>query len=155
MKTRVSPKYFVNDRRSIKYLGLVIDSQSMNISLMQKKKACIKQIRQEVLQEKFLIIRKIARLLGKFLSSFPEVRFGPLHYRLLERDTILVLKFAKANFDKKMKVSQAGKMDILWWIINIEDSFSPIQIQNCRFLLNADASKSGWGAMSDKETTGG
>ena len=122
---------------------------------MQKKKACIKQIRQEVLQEKFLIIRKIARLLGKFLSSFPEVRFGPLHYRLLERDTILALKFAKANFDKKMKVSQAGKMDILWWIINIEDSFSPIQIQNCRFLLKADASKSGWGAMSDKETTGG
>ena len=155
MKTRVSPKYFVNDRRSIKYLGLVIDSQSMNISLMQKKKACIKQIRQEVLQEKFLIIRKIARLLGKFLSSFPEVRFGPLHYRLLERDTILALKFAKANFDKKMKVSQAGKMDILWWIINIEDSFSPIKIQNCRFLLKADASKSGWGAMSDKETTGG
>ena len=155
MKTRVRPKYFVNDRRSIKYLGLVTDSQSMNISLMQKKKACIKQIRQEVLQEKFLIIRKIARLLGKFLSSFPEVRFGPLHYRLLERDTILALKFAKANFDKRMKVSQAGKMDILWWIINIEDSFSPIQIQNCRFLLKADASKSGWGTMSDKETTGG
>ena len=133
MKTRVSPKYFVNDRRSIKYLGLVIDSQSMNISLMQKKKACIKQIRQEVLQEKFLIIRKIARLLGKFLSSFPEVRFGPLHYRLLERDTILVLKFAKANFDKKMKVSQAGKMDILWWIINIEDSFSPYKFKTVGF----------------------
>ena len=88
-----------------------------------------------MLHEEFLIIRKIAKLLGKFTSSFPVVRFGPLHYRSLEWDKILALKFAKGNFDKKMKVSQAGKMDILWWINNIEDTFSPMQIPNCSFLL--------------------
>ena len=103
----------------------------------------------------FLVIRKIAKLLGKFTSSFPAVHFGPLHYRSLERDKILALKFAKGNFDKKMKVSQAGKMDILWWINNTEDSFSPIQIPNCSFLLKTDASKSGWGAIFDREATGG
>ena len=141
--------------RSIEYLGFVIDSQLMTISLTQKKIASIKQLRHEVLQEKVLVIRKIAKLLGKFTSSFPAVRFGPLHYRSLERDKILALKFAKGNFDKKMKVSQAGKMDILWWINNIEDSFSPIQIPNCSFLLKTDASKSGWGAIFDREATGG
>ena len=141
--------------RSIEYLGFVIDSQLMTISLTQKKKASIKQLCQEVLQEEFLIIRKVPKLLGKFTSSFPAVRFGPLHYRSLERDKILALKFAKGNFDKKMKVSQAGKMDILWSINNIEDSFSPIQIPNCGFLLKTDGSKSGWGAIFDKEATGG
>ena len=105
-----------------KYLGFVTDSQLMTISLTQKKKASIKQVCHEVLQEEFLIIKKIARLLGKFTSSFPAVRFGPFHYMSLERDKILALKFAKRNFDKKMKVSQAGKMDLLWWINNIEDS---------------------------------
>ena len=54
-----------------------------------------------------------------------------------------------------MKLSQTGKMDILWWMNNIEHSFSPMQIPNCSFLLKADASKSGWGAIFDKETTGG
>ena len=127
----------------------------MTISLTQKKKVFIKQLCQEVLQEEFLILRKNARLLGKFTSSFPAVRFGPLHYRSLERDKILALILAKGNFDKKMKVSQAGKMDILWWINNIEDSFSPIQIPNCSFLLKTDASKSGWGAIFNKESTGG
>ena len=78
--------------------------------------------------------------------------FGPLHYWSLERDKILALKFAKGKFNKKMKVSQTRKMDILWWINNIEDSFSPIQIPNCSFLLKTDASKSRWGA---EETTGG
>ena len=56
--------------RSIEYLGFVIDSQSMTISLTKKKKACIKQLCHEVLQEQFLIIRKIERLLGKFTGSF-------------------------------------------------------------------------------------
>ena len=108
-----------------------------------------------MLQEEILVIKKIPKLLGKFTSSFPAVHFGPLHYRSLERDKILALKFAKGNFDKKMKVSQAEKMDILWWISNIEDSFSPMQIPDCRFLLKTDASKSGCGAIFDKETTGG
>ena len=103
----------------------------------------IKQLCHEVLQEEFLVIRKTAKLLGKFTSSFPAVRFGPLHYRSLERVKILALKFAKGNFDKKMKVLQAGKMDILWRINNIEDSVSPIQIPNCSFLLKTDASKLG------------
>ena len=99
----------------------------MTISLTKKKKSCIKQLCHEVLQKEFLLIRKIARLVVKFTSSFPAVCFGPLHYRSLERDKILVLKLAKDNFDKKMKVSQAEVMHILWWINDI-DSFSPIQI---------------------------
>ena len=85
----------------------------MTIFLKETNKASIKQLCHEVLQEEFLIIRKIARLLGKFTSSFPAVRFGTLRYRSLESDKILALKFAKGKFDKKMKVSQAGKMDIL------------------------------------------
>ena len=100
--------------RSIEYLGFVTDSQSMTISLTEKKEAYIKQLCHEVLQKEFLIIRRIARLLGKFTNSFPAVCFGPLHCRSLEQGKILALKFAKGNFDKKMKVSRAVKMDILW-----------------------------------------
>ena len=81
--------------------------------------------------------------------------FETLHYRSLERDKILTLKFPKEKFDKKMKLSQAVKMDILWWINNTKHSFSPMQIPNCSFLLKIDAPKSGWGSIFDKETTGG
>ena len=54
-----------------------------------------------------------------------------------------------------MEVSQAGNVGILWWINNIKDTFSPMQISNCSFLLKADVSKSGLGAIFDKETIGG
>ena len=55
--------------------GILIDSQSMTMSLTHKK-VSMKQLCHEVLQEEFLIIRKITRLLGKFTSSFPAVCFG-------------------------------------------------------------------------------
>ena len=60
--------FVVHPDIEIKFLGFVTDFQSMTIALTQKKKASIKQLCQEVLQEEFLIIRKIARLLGKFTS---------------------------------------------------------------------------------------
>ena len=47
----------------------------MASSLTQKKKASIRELCYELLQDKFLIIKKIARLLGKFTISIPAVRF--------------------------------------------------------------------------------
>ena len=130
----------------------------MPISLTQKKKkASIKQLGHEVLQEEFLIIRKNRRQLGKFTSRFCAVCFGPLHFRSLERDKTLSLIFAKEVLTKteKMKVSQTGDVDISWWINNIKDTFSPIPIPNCSFLLKTDVSKSGLGAIFDKEVNCG
>ena len=84
------------------------------------------QLCHKVLQEEFLTF---ARLRGKFSSNFPAVCFDPLHYRLLECVKIFTSKFSKRNSHKNMDVSQAGKIDILWWIKNIQDTFNP----NCKF----------------------
>ena len=98
--------------------------------------------------------KKIERLLGKLTGSFPSMCFSPLHYKSLERDITLALKFAKENLDEKMEVSQEGRMDIWWWINNLENLYGPMQIPSCSILLKTDAPKSGWGAIFDKETTG-
>ena len=81
----------------------------MTISLTQKKKAYIKRLCHEALYEQ------------SFCSAF-----GPLHYRLLVRDKIFAIKFAKGNFHKNIEVLQVGKLYILWLINNIEDAFNPI-----------------------------
>ena len=83
-----------------------------------------KSPQKQLCQEKFLIIRKIAKLLLKFTSSFPAAHFAAVHYGSMECDKVLALRFVKRRFDKKIKVSQTGKVDILWWINNIEDSFN-------------------------------
>ena len=54
------------------------------------------------------------------MSSFPAAHFTAVHYRSKECDKVLALRFVKRSFDKKTKVSQTGKMEILRWINNIE-----------------------------------
>lgn len=71
--------------------------------LAQKKKVSIKQFCQEVLPEEFLIIKKFARLTGRFTSSFPAVRFSPLHYSSLERDKIIAPILPKEILTKRSK----------------------------------------------------
>lgn len=139
----------------IEYLGFIINSQRMIVSLTYAKKVSIKEFCREILEEKFVVIRKVASLLGKFTSSFPAVQYGKLHYRALERDKIVALKFSKGNFDKKMKISQEGREDILWWLNNIGISFNPIHRKINEFALQTDASKTGWGAVFNRESTGG
>ena len=119
-------------------VGFVIDSQWNGYIFDAKEKASIKQLCHVVLQEKFLIIRKIERFLGKFTSSFHAVCFSQLHYMSLERDRIV----------------QAGEIVIFWWTNNIEDSFNPIKNPNCWSSLDIDACKSGCDSMFDKESTG-
>ena len=90
------------------------------LSFWRKIKKPLKQLRQEVLQQEFLSIRKQWDCKVNLRAVFLQC-FSPLHCTLLEHDKILTLKFAKLNFDKKMEVSQTGKMGMLWRINNIED----------------------------------
>ena len=109
--------------RCIEYLGFVLNSQSMTVSLSDVKKEKVKLLCSEIIEDECPKIRTIDKLLGKFTTSFPAVQFGKLHYRSLEWEKIKALKLSKGNLDKKMKVSSAGK-DIVWWYKNIANAFN-------------------------------
>ena len=82
----------------------------MNTLVFDRKgKNLYKIVSHEVLQEEFLIIRKISRLLGKFTSSISVVSFGPLHRRSLERDKILDSNFPEEILTKRWKFHRLGK----------------------------------------------
>ena len=44
-------------------------------------------------------IREVARVVGLIVSLFSAVKFGPLHYRDLEKQTILALKCSRGDFN--------------------------------------------------------
>ena len=127
----------------------------MTISLSKEKKSCIKGLCLELLADDNPQIRKVARLLGKFTSSFPAVQYGPLHYRALERDKIASLRISKGSLDKKMTITFGGKQDIHWWMSNIDCSTNPIHKGTCKHVLKTDASSTGWGAVYNNLSTGG
>jgi len=70
--------------QEIEFLGFMINSCEMSITLTPEKKNKMEKLCSEILKPKSVKIRQIASLLGKISSSFPAAKFGRLHYRGLE-----------------------------------------------------------------------
>ena len=54
-----------------------------------------------------------------------------------------------------MKISSAGKEDIVWWYKIIVNAFNFISRGNCEFVLKTDACLIGWGAISNSMSAKG
>ena len=102
-----------------KYLGFVFDSLSIPVSLSNNKKKANLDICENTLITSKVTIRHIARILGKFSSSFHAVRLGWLHYRALEIFKTEALKEHKGNFDKIVIITNPGLDDIYWWKLHM------------------------------------
>ena len=139
----------------LEYLGFVLDSVSMTVTLPLEKKTIIRDLCHLVLKEKIITIRTLARLLGLFSSSFIAVSEGKLHYRGLERDKTRALAKNKGNYDRTLSLSEEGISEVLWWIDNIMAAQSPIMRANPQIVLTTDACSTGWGACREGVRTGG
>ena len=75
------PKSSFAPSQEIIFLGFVINSRSMTITLTDEKKIHMIELCSDIFNQKSLKIRQIAATLGTFSSSFPAAKFGRLHYR--------------------------------------------------------------------------
>lgn len=87
----------------IQYLGNIINATDMTVTLPLEKKICIEDTCRKIKEEEFISVRSLASLIGLLVSSF-----GPLHYRLLEKEKVRSLKMHKGNLDGQMRESSIG-----------------------------------------------
>ena len=139
----------------ISFLGFVINSKEMTISLSSEKKNALFNLGEKFIKKPSATIREVSSLLGKITSSFPGVRFAKLHYRQIESNKIRALKQQCGNYDKKMTLGAKAIEELWWWKSNILGSFNNITEGNPELILTTDASKTGWGAVIDGGSTGG
>ena len=140
--------------QEIEYLGFIINSTNVTLTLTPVKRQKILVLCDEILSSAYVKIMKVLQLLGKFSSSFITVPQGKLYYRSLEINKTSALKINKGNFDKFMILSKESKANINWWKNNIMDSFAPIPRPNPSIVLNTDTSLVGWGASIAGSKTG-
>ena len=81
-------KSVFNPSQQLEFLGFILNSVLMTICLTPEKAAGLKTACHVLLTNPSPTIRELARVVGKIVSSFPGVMYGPLYYRLLERDKI-------------------------------------------------------------------
>ena len=141
--------------QEITFLGFIISSTAMTISLTHDKKELILKFALSLLESHFIPIRILASFIGKIISAFPAVTYGRAFYRDMEYQKIDALKAHKGNFDGLMSLNTNAISEIEWWRDNIMSSFaniSPIQID---MAIKCDASKLGWGVHHDSSSFGG
>lgn len=134
----------------IEFLGFILDSTNMTVSLTTKKREKIAQLCLQFRQpNKHFTIRQVAMLIGTLVSSFPGVKYGPLYYRDLEADKDYYLKNNNGNFDAIMTLSKSSLKEVHWWSVHIHSAVRNIYHANPDIVLYTDASGTGWGAKTD------
>ena len=137
------------------YLGFIIDSTNMTVTLPDRKKIVIVDECTKLLRSGPHSIRSVAQVIGILVSSLPAVQYGQLHYRALEQDKIVAVQENRGEYDGTMELSDDATDELEWWISNVNEAFTRISHGLPSHVLFTDASLEGWGVDFEGETTGG
>ena len=137
------------------FLGFVLNSVDMTITLTEDKIHKIIICISNLLSKKSPLIRKIAQVIGCMVSRFPAVKYGKCHYRALENDKIEALKASKGCFNTTMCLSTLAVADLKWWLDKLPASCGFVQLPPIACTLSSDASLRGWGGAMGDISTGG
>ena len=125
----------------INFLGFVLDSVSMTITLTDDKKAKVKFICKHLLLKSHSTITELAQLVGTLVSCLPGVQLGQLHYRNLEIEKNLALRKHKGDYEVQQTLTSSAKGELSWWIENVDKAFNLVSHGNPVLELRPDASK--------------
>ena len=133
--------------QQIEFLGFIIDSTSMTISLPKKKEDLIFSSCHNLCLKSECKIRELARVIGILLAAERAVPYGALFRRDLEMVKNSALELRKGNFDAFVSLGSDTKNALSWWASNVRNACSPIH-RKIDVELQTDASLEGWGVFS-------
>lgn len=133
--------------QKLEFLGFVLDSVNMTITLPENKVLNVLALCEDALQAVRMTIRQMLHIVGTLNAYSVAVEYGANHFKHLEVDQIRALKLSSGDFDSYMGISSKAKQDLEWWRSNVVSSKFSIKTANPDFSLTADASNLGWGAV--------
>ena len=148
-------KSVVIPQNKAEFLGFVIDSQSMTVTLKRDKIMKLKTLCQSALKQSTWSIQSLAELIGTIVASFPAVQYGQLFYRSLEIAKCEALRQNRGDYSAMMTLNNECRQDLQWWIANVESSNKLICHSPPGITTQSDASLEGWGAVRGEISTGG
>ena len=140
--------------QEIEFLGMIVNSKEMTISLPQKKLQSIKQMYQDLYQNPETTVLELTKVLGHLTSTILAILAAKLHCHFLQQQQIQALK-KNGSYESQVLLNKESQLDLLWWVKNIEiyNGRSLIQLP-AQALLQTGASLTGWGAVWERIKTG-
>jgi hypothetical protein len=145
--------------QQIKYLGFIIDSQTMCLSLPEDKtkrlRAAVKKALRELQNGRRLTVRIAAKTIGFVVSALPATTYSKAHYRALEFAKLDQLQAGNFHFDAAFRWPESCREDLLWWASPNTEFKASFQVLEPTTTLTTDTLLTGWGAIwEDNEVHG-
>ena len=137
------------------FLGFVLDSITMTISLTEKRKHILLDMCKNLLSDGPHTIRTVVSAVSCIIAALPGVKYGGLYYRHLKQCKNFALKRAKGNYGKPIKLTLQAKQDLSWWSHNLMFASHFIHTPPVLYTLYSDASLEGWGGTDGTSHVGG
>lgn len=155
--------FFINLEKSvgtpeqvIEYLGLIIDSKSLSLSLRPEKTAKIIDLCGKALERVSVSLREIAKILGNLGWAIKAIPFAQSHYRDLQSQYIESYKQSGRSLNSTIVLDQNSRQNLSWWIANVRESNDrPMSATDPDITIFSDASLSGWGAVLNEVSSRG
>lgn len=147
-------KSVVSPSQEVKFLGFMINSSEMVVSLTRKKQVHIKKLGRKLLQAPQVKVRLLASFIGCLVAAGPGVPYAPLRYKYLEIVRNDALTLSRGNYDHFLVLDSRARVCLDWWV---SYEFPPKSLvpPSVHFTLTTDACKTGWGAtLGDVSTRG-
>jgi hypothetical protein len=150
-------KSVLEPTKRIEFLGVVIDSEKMLVTLTEKKTRKILNRVEDLMGLETCTIRQLAQVLGVLQATLPANPVAPLYTKVMERVKNEELKKNRGKFDRKMIIPQEVKLELNWWKMNLATIQAPITRGEPELVLYTDASLKGWGCYDErtKQSFGG
>ena len=148
-------KSITDTAQEIEFLGLVLNSVDMIISLPQQKLKSLRSLAKRLRDQGSGTARQIAQLLGMMVAAHPAVLSAPLYYRSLERAKSRTI-WMGYSYGSPIQVDQAMATELQWWIDRAGNhNGRPLHIAQWDLTIETDASTMGSGVFSQEVRTGG
>ena len=141
--------------QTIEFLGFVLDSRSMTVSLTQRKADKIARLAEQLLHKHRCKIQELAEFIGNVVAADPAVQDAALYYKGLEIARNKALRKSYGSYEAYLELTDELKADIQWWLDHIGTADKCVLINAPSLVTESDASKDGWGASFQGQSTGG
>lgn len=139
----------------VKFLGVILDSVNMTVTLPDEKMIQIRCLGRSLLTKKTNTLHELSSFIGLTVFAGVAVPQAPLRYKYLEIVRNLALIQSKGDFKANISLDEHSRDLISWWVNNINSQTKSLITLPPELEIRTDALLTGWGAKLGSMVTGG
>ena len=112
-------KSLLDPTQEIEFLGMLINSVRLDISLPGGKIKNIRQEAQKLFNHPRPSAHLLSQLIGKLNATTPALQMAPLFCRSLQRCLKQALESNSQNYQSPVQLSPQAVEDLQWWILHL------------------------------------